>query len=154
MNVFVLACGRFGRCLEKAGDKTRLNLTFGGMTLLERVIRMTRQHGHEPIVAIDEDVVEESIQHLGAETFRAPRGRSCVHSILDTRSLWDGHNVFLMGDVVYTRMAYGLSFRDHKGVCKVIGNHLEPFALSFGKTDEARVVKTLEETVAMMGLPA
>ncbi len=140
LSVFILCAGSGARWNNHFGVPKQL-LTFGSEALVDRTARLTRRYGALAVycVTTQNSQVSSSLGHA----LVLSHTDSLTETIWATRSLWSERNVFLLGDVFYSKRAIStilecerpLSFfgRPWPSVFVRCG-HGEMFALAFSAT--------------------
>ena len=97
--VVILAAGGSDRRWP-GGDAKHL-LQVLGMTIIERVIHMTRLYGHEPTVMTHRPDITAACRKLGVVVVDPEQRHAMLNTFLSARHLWKWRTVALYGDVLF-----------------------------------------------------
>lgn len=131
MNVLILCAGEQTRW---TGDQPKHLSDFGGEPLLLRTIRQVVTRGHTPVVVTHQPEIKAAVAGK-ADVFEPEYHRWLMETIHQTRNLWDGPTVALLGDVCFTGAALDTIFRGGVGTPQLYGTETEVFAVRFTPYD-------------------
>lgn len=131
MNVLLLCAGKQARWTEETPKQLA---DFGGEPLLLRTIRQVVKRGHTPIVVTHRAEIKAAVVGL-ADVFEPEYHRWLMETIHQTRNLWDGPTVVLLGDVCFTGAALDTIFQGGVGTPQLYGTDTEVFAVRFTPYD-------------------
>jgi hypothetical protein len=144
VTVFILCAGSGDRWCNYLGVPKQL-LSFGGETLVDRTARLVQERDQRRTYCVTRDsrVFSSRCEHL----FVNPT-ESILATVLATRRYWGARNVFLLGDVFYSRRAMGAILGCRRALvfwgrpwpsALVQCGHGEIFGLSFEAAAERQV---------------
>lgn len=140
MTVFIMAAGDSARCFD---IPKQLLVLPDGRTILDRLIFQARAYAHDPVVVSH----RTHILNVSGRGIEPLNRRTLCDSILSTEELWSDNNLFILGDVVFTRAGLSRTM-EMTGDMAVTGNEAEIYAMHFNISKKDRVVQALKEAAS------
>jgi len=144
--VLILAAGAQKRW-EGHGIKQLADL--GGESVLLRLARQVKRHGHTPIVVTGNPDIRRACLDI-CLTFQPLDCRWIMETILSTRALWTDPVIVLLGDVIYSRAAIEAILTDPRPF-QIYGDVGEIYGMRFRMEHEPQLRDISADAEARQG---
>lgn len=137
-----------------AGEARRFNgiskqlLHIKKENILDRIVRQCRNRDEVPcVVTYSDSDIDHYCKHKLYPIYYPESHKVTSDTFYNTRNLWNGRTIILLGDVIYSKSMMDLIFNEKKPI-RVIGNTWEVFAITFDKTVHEKIKETLKLAIA------
>ena len=130
--VLILAAGDQRRWSEDA-PKQLVNV--GGELLIRRTVRQVKARGGDPVVVTHHPLIMAAAIDV-ARIYLPQYRRWLLETLYQTRPLWDGQMVALLGDVCFSGAAMDMILKETRPGIRLYGTAEEIFALRFTPADD------------------